>query len=205
MSIQILLIILSWLAFILYWGISAISVKKDIPSRGWNWWSGRVLIARFLVAFIIILFVAIRIATGTAHFTYPNWIFSRGIFTPIFTPTPILSWISAALSVSGVSFAIWARVHLGSNWSSRPAVKEHHELVTTGPYVLVRHPIYSGLILVAFATMLTGRIFGIVVFLVACIFYISRIPKEEKIMLELFPNEYPLYQARTKKLIPFVW
>ncbi len=201
MSLQILLIILSWLAFILYWGISAISVKKDIPSRGWNWWSGRVLMARFLVAFIIILFAAIRIATGTAHFTYPNLIFSRGIFTP----SPILSWISAALSVSGVSFAIWARVHLGRNWSARPAVKEHHELVTTGPYVHVRHPIYSGLILMAFATALTGRIFGIGVLLVACIVFIWRINKEEKIMLDLFPNEYPIYQARTKKLIPFVW
>ena len=154
-----------------------------------------------LVVAIVLIFVATRIATGTAHFTNFGLIFSRGIFPQ----STVLDWAAAALSVIGVGFAIWARGHLGRNWSSRPAVKENHELVTTGPYAYVRHPIYTGLILMAFSTALMGSIWGIGVFIVASLVFILRIGREEKIMLELFPNEYPEYQKRTKRLVPFVW
>jgi protein-S-isoprenylcysteine O-methyltransferase Ste14 len=77
--------------------------------------------------------------------------------------------------------------------------------VTTGPYAYVRHPIYTGILLAALGTALTGTVFGIGVVVFASIVFLSRIGKEEKIMLELFPNEYPAYQARTKRLVPFVW
>ena len=84
-------------------------------------------------------------------------------------------------------------------------MKEHHELVTTGPYAYVRHPIYSGILLTALGTALAGTGFGIGVFVFGSIIFLSRIGTEEKIMLGLFPNEYPTYQARTKRLVPFVW
>lgn len=153
-----------------------------------------------LVAAVFLLFVAIRILTGTAHFTNPRLIISHEIFPQ----SSFLGWIEAALTVIGVSLAIWARVHLGRNWSPRPAVKERHELVTTGPYAYVRHPIYTGLILMAFAVALTGSIWGICIFVVASLVFTLRIDKEEKIMLGLFPNEYPDYRKRTKALIPFI-
>jgi protein-S-isoprenylcysteine O-methyltransferase Ste14 len=182
------------------WAVSAFNVKRDIRGGSGNirqqFW-----VVRLVAAAIVLLFVAVRIATGTAHFTNSRLIFTRVIFPQ----SRVLDWTAAALSVIGVGFAIWARVHLGRNWSPRPAVKENHELVTTGPYAYVRHPIYTGLILMAFGTALTGSIWGLGVFIVAVLFYVSRIGREEKIMLELFPDAYPMYQARTKKLIPWVW
>jgi protein-S-isoprenylcysteine O-methyltransferase Ste14 len=84
-------------------------------------------------------------------------------------------------------------------------MKQEHELVTNGPYEYVRHPIYTGMLLAAFGSALTGSAFAIGVFVEASILFLSRIPREEKIMLELFPNAYPRYQDETKRLIPFVW
>src|ERR1051325_3130260 len=189
-----------WAAFLLVWVVSAFNTKRDIHRGYGNIWQ-HFWFLRLVAAVALLLFVAARMATGTAHFTNFGLIFSRGIFSQ----STVLDWAAAALSVIGVGFAIWARVHLGRNWSSRPAVKENHELVTTGPYAYVRHPIYTGLILMALGTALTGSIWGIGVFIVASLTLILRIGKEEKIMLELFPDAYQMYQARTKKLVPWVW
>ncbi len=84
-------------------------------------------------------------------------------------------------------------------------MKEHHELVTTGPYAYVRHPIYSGIMLMALGTALTSSVFGIGMFVFISITFALRINKEEKIMLELFPEQYPEYQKHTKRLVSFVW
>lgn len=193
------IIIGCWAAFILVWAISAFNTKRDIHGgyrNAWQqFWRMRV------VATVVLLLVVVRVATGTLHFTNFGLIFSHGIFPQ----SAARGFAAAALSVVGVGFAIWARVCLGRNWSPRPAVKEHHELVTTGPYAYVRHPIYTGLILMAFAIALTSSIWGVGIFVIASLVLISRIYKEEMIMLELFPDAYPMYQARTKRLIPLVW
>ncbi len=188
-----------WAAFLLVWVVSAFNVKQDVQKGYGSIWR-KFWLLRLAIA-IVFMIVAARIATGTAHFTNSKLIFFRGIFPQ----SAILGWTAAALSVIGVAFAIWARMRLGRNWSPRPAIKEHHELVTTGPYAYVRHPIYTGLILMAFGTALSGSIWGIGIFIVASLIFILRINKEEKIMLELFPNEYPQYQKRTKRLVPFIW
>jgi protein-S-isoprenylcysteine O-methyltransferase Ste14 len=124
---------------------------------------------------------------------------------PLFTQTLILGWAGALLTAIGIGFAIWARLNLGRNWSSHPAMKEHHELVTTGPYAYVRHPIYTGIMLAALGTAIMSSIFGVGMLIFISIFFALRINKEEKIMLELFPEQYPIYQKHTKRLVPFVW
>ena len=193
----------SWLALMFVWVVASFGVKRDIRSGDIP---GEVLVYRYFILRIIgvalVVFVLARFATGTDHFSRSGAeIFDNGIFTPPL----VLGWVAAILVALGVLFAIWARIHLGRNWSSTPSVKENHELVTSGPYHFVRHPIYTGVLLAAFGTALSGTVFGIVLFLIAPIMFSLRINKEEKIMLELFPNEYPPYQARTKRLIPFVW
>jgi protein-S-isoprenylcysteine O-methyltransferase Ste14 len=192
-------ILWSWAAFLLVWVVSAFGVKRDIRGTGFSsvwssFWAVRLAVI-MLLAFYTIRFVH---RTGSARGLFSNRAF-------IFAPSPALGWAAAALTAIGIGLAIWARVVLGRNWSPQPAVKEHHELVTTGPYAYVRHPIYTGVLLAAFGTALTGTIFGIGVFIVASIIFLSRIGREEKIMLELFPNEYPGYRARTKRLVPFIW
>ena len=194
-------IVSSWVVFIGVWIVLSFGVKHDIKRSGFSsWWSQNYLLR--LIVLALGVFVATRILTGTANSTKADAvIFGNTLFTPPIT----LGWIAAVLSVAGVGFAIWARIYLGRNWSSAPAVKENHELVTTGPYAYVRHPIYTGLILTALGTALTGTIFGIGVLVVAAGVFFRRIGKEERIMLELFPDTYPAYQARTKTLIPWIW
>jgi len=202
-----IIILACWAIYLLVWGVSALNVKRDIPARHGNIWQ-QFWLLRIIIVVLVLIFVAVRIATGTAHFTnfgliftYFGLVFSRGLLPP----STLLDWAAAALSVIGLGIAIWARVYLGRNWSPRPAAKEQHELVTTGPYAYVRHPIYTGLILMALGAALTGRIWGIGIFIVASLFLVSRIGPEEQIMLDLFPAAYPLYQRRTKRLIPWVW
>lgn len=194
------IIIASWAAFLVVWGVSAFNVKKDIRDSGFRIWWTRYWLLRLAVAVLVALVVA-HIATGTVHYTAQASVLSHGLFTP----PVLLGWFAAALSVTGVAFAIWARVYLGRNWSPAPAVKEKHELVVDGPYAYVRHPIYTGVLLAALGTELTGTIFGVVVLFGGLVVFLLRIGKEEKIMLELFPNEYPAYQKSTKRLVPFVW
>ena len=191
------IIFVSWAAFLLVWGISAFFVKQDVRGGGWQrFWVFWVL---RLAAAAIIVFAAVRLGRRAGS---PAAVFFSH---PLFTQTLILGWAGALLTAVGVGFAIWARVNLGRNWSSHPAMKEHRELVTTGPYTYVRHPIYSGIMLAALGTALTSSIFGIVMLVFISITFALRMHKEEKIMLELFPEQYPEYQKHTKRLVPFVW
>ena len=193
-------IFISWAAFIIVWGIGAFNIKRDIRGSGLSLLRFRLWLLRF-AGIVFVLFVLARIATRRAHYARAGAVtFGRTLFIP----PPALGWVAATLTALGTIFGIWARVHLGRNWSSAPAVKEGHELVTSGPYAYVRHPIYTGIILAAFGFALTGALFGVGVLVIACVMFLRRIGKEERIMLELFPDAYPAYQARTKRLIPFV-
>jgi protein-S-isoprenylcysteine O-methyltransferase Ste14 len=192
------IILVSWAAFLLVWVISAFFVKQDVRGGGYAAAWQRYWVLR-LAAAALVIFVAVRLgrragSSGAVLFSHP-----------IFTPPLALGWIGAALTAIGIGFAIWARVNLGRNWSSRPTVKEQHELVTTGPYAYVRHPIYSGIMLAALGTALVTSIFGIGMLIFISIFFALRMNKEEKIMLELFPEQYPEYQKHTKRLVPFLW
>jgi protein-S-isoprenylcysteine O-methyltransferase Ste14 len=119
----------------------------------------------------------------------------------------LLGMIGVAIDVFGVAFAIWARVTLGRNWSGLVmTVKEQHELVQSGPYAIVRHPIYPGLLLAMLGTALTIGTFasyvGVAAGLVA---FLIRVNVEEQLMREQFGAAHDAYRLRTKKLIPFVW
>lgn len=191
------IIFLSWAAFLLVWGVTALFVKRDVRGGGYATAWQRLWMLRIAVAVLIVI-LAMRLARrgGSSGAVF---------FRSIFTPPPALGWAAAVFTAIGIGFAIWARVYLGRNWSPWPAVKEHHELVTTGPYAYVRHPIYTGIMLAALGTALLGTIFGIVMFIGISISFALRIGKEEKLMLELFPRHYPEYQKRTKRLVPLLW
>ena len=192
-------ILSSWAVFLLVWGVAAFRVKRDVRGGGFAsvWssaWPLRLLVALGLIA------AAFRARAGARG--RPGFFAGRAA---LFVPSAALGWTAAVLVVIGIAFAIWARVALGRNWSPRPSMKEHHELVTNGPYKYVRHPIYTGMLLAALGSALTGSEYAIGVFAVTSALFLSRVPREEKIMLHLFPSAYPPYQAETKRLIPFVW
>ena len=111
--------------------------------------------------------------------------------------------IGAAGVAVGLGFAVAARAQIGRNWSGTVTVKQGHELVQTGPYRLVRHPIYTGLLLAFLGTAVArgdGR--GLAGLLLAAASFLRKIGVEERFMAERFPREYPGYRARTPALVP---
>ena len=115
-------------------------------------------------------------------------------------------WTGAALTLAALLFAAWARRHIGRNWSATVTLKQGHELVTSGPYALVRHPIYTGL-LFAFAgsALALGEWRGIVAVGIAFASLWRKLRLEERWMRERFGADYEAYARRVKTLVPFVF
>ncbi|MGB7957715.1 MAG: isoprenylcysteine carboxylmethyltransferase family protein [Minisyncoccia bacterium] len=181
-------IVASWLVLIVVWALGALTAKPDVHS------SPRVVRWLWQIPLLALLIFALLQNPHDDALFLERRFFNFG---------PAVGWIGALLTIIGVAFAIWARYKLGRNWGSN--TKKDHVLVMNGPYVYVRHPLYTGAMLGLFGGALTGSIVGIVMFMVSIVFSLLRIHKEERVMLNLFPGQYPSYQARTKKVIPFVW
>jgi protein-S-isoprenylcysteine O-methyltransferase Ste14 len=114
-------------------------------------------------------------------------------------------WLGAVLTAVGLLFAVWARAHIGRNWSGTVTVKEGHELITTGPYALVRHPIYSGLLLaVAGSALARGEWRGVLAVLIALWALWRKLQLEERWMREQFGEAYQAYSRRVAALVPFI-
>ncbi|HEU5396998.1 MAG TPA: isoprenylcysteine carboxylmethyltransferase family protein [Verrucomicrobiae bacterium] len=124
------------------------------------------------------------------------------LLTPATDPARVAGMV---LCVAGFYFTIWARRTLAGNWSSDVTLKQGHELIRKGPYRIVRHPIYTGLLTMCLATAIA---FGCVRFWLALpcwlVAFSIKIRQEERLMLEHFPAEYPVYQKEVKALVPFV-
>jgi protein-S-isoprenylcysteine O-methyltransferase Ste14 len=111
--------------------------------------------------------------------------------------------LGAALLVLATGFTVWARVALGTMWSSSPVAKEGHVLRTHGPYAVTRHPIYTGILGMLLATAIALR-FGAWLYVVALVivFFELRIQAEEQLLKEAFPRAYEDYRRRVPQLIP---
>ncbi len=113
--------------------------------------------------------------------------------------------LGVVLCVAGLGFSVWARRHLGRNWGVPMSLKEGHELVTTGPYALVRHPIYTGILFALFGTVLAGGMLALLFFVFFCPYFLYAMWTEDRLMTGQFPGEYAEYKRRTKLVIPWVW
>lgn len=114
--------------------------------------------------------------------------------------------IADAVVAFGLFFLLWARFTLGSNWSGAVTIKENHELITRGPYAIVRHPIYTGmLVMLLGVAILTGHavVFGFVA-VIGVAMWIKSLT-EERMMTKEFPDAYPAYRQRVSALIPYVF
>lgn len=108
-----------------------------------------------------------------------------------------------AIIIIGLAFAVWARLHLKSNWSGVITVKQDHQLIQSGPYRWVRHPIYSGVILAMAGTAVeNGRVRGILGVLLVVIGFWIKSRKEEHFMRQTFGEQYEVYCQSTGTLIP---
>ncbi|UWZ84173.1 methyltransferase family protein [Occallatibacter riparius] len=116
-----------------------------------------------------------------------------------------LALAGVLMTMIGCAFAIWARITLGANWSGRATVKAGHELITSGPYAVARHPIYTGLLTACVGSMIASGEWRCVLGLVMVTLALAiKIGQEERLMLETFPQAYAAYRQRVKALIPGV-
>lgn len=111
--------------------------------------------------------------------------------------------VGAVVLVAATGFAVWARLVLGTMWSSYPVAKEGHVLRTDGPYAITRHPIYTGLLGMLLGTELALD-FGawLYVLVLVAVYFVLKIRSEEQLMREAFPGEYDEYRRRVPQLIP---
>ncbi len=129
-----------------------------------------------------------------------------GFLDERFVPLNLLQfWTGLAITACGLLFSIWARHYLGANWSQAVTVKEDHKLVTGGPYALVRHPIYAGLLLALLGTaVVLGQWRELVAVFIAFAVLLRKLKLEERWMLTEFGEEYRSYSSRTTSLIRFI-
>jgi len=174
-----------WPAFYLYWFISALGAKRNVQVRG-----GALLVR---IAVLLVAIAAVAKFPGIRHdFNIPP-------------ENILLNSIGIVMLLAGLGLAVWARIYLGRNWGMPMTLKKDPELVTGGPYSIIRNPIYSGLLLALLGTALVDGLFWLVVSVFAGIYFIYSSKVEEKIMAEQFPQTYPEYKKRTKALIPFIF
>jgi protein-S-isoprenylcysteine O-methyltransferase Ste14 len=136
------------------------------------------------------------------------WLFQihPGFFhRPLYARNHSVEAVGVVLCALGIGFAIWARNILGRNWSGIPQIKEGHELIRAGPYRLVRHPIYTGILLAIFGTGFgRGQMRDLVIFLFGFIALWIKLKVEESLLTQQFPEAYPQYRDGTKALIPYL-
>lgn len=120
--------------------------------------------------------------------------------------TAIFEIIGLVLTLAGLGFALWARFFLGRNWSGEITVKRDHQLIRSGPYAIVRHPIYSGFLFALLGTAVAfGQIRGFIGLALAAIGWRLKSRVEERFMTEQFGDEYTAYEREVKALVPFIW
>ena len=135
---------------------------------------------------------------------FPRWFAAHS--GRVVWPKTMMTNIAADLAtLLGLILSVQSRRALGRNWSSEIVIQEKHKLIETGPYACIRHPLYSGLLLMLMGAVLyVGRKAWIVYF-VCCLFgFYFKSQMEERLLARTFP-EYSEYQRRTKALIPFIW
>ena len=171
-----------WAAFWLYWILAAFSMKRGRVS-----WSRELRIRVVIVAAAVVL---ARLGAFRGH----------GVNTD-----PWREGVGLVLFALGLGLAVWARVHIGRNWGTPRTRKDEPELVTSGPYRLVRHPIYSGIIAAGIGTAVALSWLWLTAVALAGIYFLYSATVEERYLAEQFPDDYPPYKRSTKMLVPFVF
>jgi protein-S-isoprenylcysteine O-methyltransferase Ste14 len=170
---------IAWIVFWIYWLASAFGVKEGRGSR-------RRIPLNGLTALSVVLLV--RVFHGGSLAVH----------------SPVLGAIGAVVFAGGIALAVSSRVQLGRNWGMPMTEKAEPELVTSGPYRFVRHPIYSGLLAGLLGTALVTNLVGLIIVAILGGYFYYCASVEEKNLIATFPTAYPAYRTSTKMLIPFV-
>jgi protein-S-isoprenylcysteine O-methyltransferase Ste14 len=181
------IVIVCWMIFVFVWLVSAFRTKRTVEKQN------------------LLSALAHRIPVGLGWWMLilPD---RSGFLTGQILPRTALSQIvGVAICIYGLMFTLWARRTLAGNWSSDVTFKRDHELIRTGPYRLVRHPIYTGILVMCLGTAIhIGQLRGVFSLLLVAIGFWIKLSQEERLLLRHFPDTYPVYQREVKALVPFV-
>jgi protein-S-isoprenylcysteine O-methyltransferase Ste14 len=179
----------AWIFFIVYWQIKSINTKTTQRLEPVATRILRVII--FLIAIILL---------ATTRIPLP-WLYHE------LWPVGIWPfWLGAAVLIAGLLFAVWARVHLGRNWSRSVTIKQDHELITTGPYAVARHPIYTGILTGLLGTAIAlSQVRGFIVLALFFLAFCIKLRMEEQWMRSQFGDTYVAYSRQTAALVPYLF
>jgi len=176
-----------WLTFFVVWIVAAFWTKRTAERAGWGsrWWIWLALAAFMLVRRRTVPFSSDQI---------------------LWHAPPIVGVVADVITGVGLFIALWARMSLGTNWSGTVVFKERHELIERGPYRFVRHPIYTGVLLMMLGSvMLWSTVGAVIVFVVSAGGLSVKAWHEERWLTKHFPEAYPRYRARVQAaIIPFI-
>lgn len=176
------ILLVGWVVFWIGWIAAALWTKPG------NLQWGRSMGVR--VAIIVVVVILIRLRAFRGHEVIHD---------------PWLRGIGLVLFLAGLGLAVWARLYIGRNWGTPMSQKDDPELVTSGPYRWIRHPIYSGIILAMIGTAVALSPLWLVPVAILGAYFIYSATREERYMVERFPDTYPAYKRSTKMLIPFLF
>lgn len=174
-----------WCLFSIYWSIAA---KKSADSQSSESMGSRQFHVVMVNLCLLLLVVAVP-----------------GLTQRFMPAGRAISAAGLALQLAALGFAIWARKHLGRNWSGEVRIAAGHQLVRTGPYRLIRHPIYTALLGMYLGTMVvSGQVHALLAVVIVCLTYWRKIRMEEKVLAENFGEEFGEYRRRSWALVPYV-
>src|SRR6202167_3350360 len=176
----------SWLLFALYWLIAAVGVKRTAKRESPF---ERLLYVVFMAAGFFLLYQE-----------NPNW----GPLNHRFVADKLpIAWLGSALCAAGVLFAVWARRSIGRDWSAEVQIKQGHQLIRSGPYARIRHPIYTGILLATLGTALAiGEYRGLLAVLVFLTGFGHKARKEESFLAAEFGPAFDEHRRRTGLFLP---
>jgi len=171
-----------WVVFGVYWLAAAFFMKRGRLS-----WTSELRIRAVIFVLAIVL---ARLGAFTGYSVNSElWRIGFGL----------------ALFALGLGLAVWARLHIGRNWGTPMSQKEAPELVTSGPYRLVRHPIYTGILVAGAGTAIALSWQWLIAVALAGVYFVYSAIVEERYLAEQFPDTYPTYRRSTKMLVPFIF
>ena len=177
----------AWIVMVAVWVVGMFLTRQTVQrqsNKSRLWQMGIVLLGMWLL-----------FGKGTGM----GWMDTRAM-----PETAQVALTGVAVTVAGIAFAIWARLMLGANWSGVVTLKEGHTLVRRGPYRIVRHPIYTGLLLAVAGTALTrGSVHSILALPVCAFGFWLKTLTEEQFMMQQFGEEYVRYRHEVRALVPF--
>jgi protein-S-isoprenylcysteine O-methyltransferase Ste14 len=175
-----------WIIFVAYWLVSALKLKKTKTRESF------LQRMRYVLPLVVVYFLLFR---RWAPFA---WLAAR--FLPDTAATQL---IGVLITAAGVAVACWARYHLGTNWSGVVTLKEGHELIRTGPYRTIRHPIYTGILLAMLGTAVAqGSVGPLIGVAIAWLSFYTKARREESFLIREFGPTFADHQSHTGMFLP---